>query len=314
MGGSRTSSTTTTQQLAPEQQELLDLVIPTAEGFINSPPELFPGSAIAGFDPLQTAAQESALDVAGNFLTPFTQSTADAHSNLQGAAIPLGTAGLGELIGGATAAQPARDFFLSGDALSPDSNPFLASTADAAIGRVADNLTSEVLPSIRRGAQSAGQVGSSRQGIAEGLAIRDFTDTAGDISANIFSQGFADNLGATTQVLGQTQSLAGDAASSLLSEGTRSLFAAPQIADLALLPTQILEAVGATRQGQTQNLLTEEANRFMTDQLLPFIVAQDIANLAFGIPGGSTTSSGSVPGPSGLETALGLGSLIAGFL
>ena len=61
-------------------------------------------------------------------------------------------------------------------------------------------------------------------------------------------------------------------------------------------------------------MLTEEANNFMLEQLMPFLIAQDVANLAFGIPGGSTisTSTQKNPGPSPIDIILGVASIATG--
>ncbi|KKL95600.1 hypothetical protein LCGC14_1852930 [marine sediment metagenome] len=63
-GGSGESRTVTTQELSPEQQQLLSLVIPEARKFVQNPPQQFPGSAIAPFTPNQLGAQQSALSQA----------------------------------------------------------------------------------------------------------------------------------------------------------------------------------------------------------------------------------------------------------
>lgn len=56
-GGGGTSTQTTTQELSPEQRELIKPVIPIATDYLKNPPQMFPGTGIAGFNPLQQAAQ-----------------------------------------------------------------------------------------------------------------------------------------------------------------------------------------------------------------------------------------------------------------
>ena len=63
---------------------------------------------------------------------------------------------------------------------------------------------------------------------------------------------------------------------------------------------QILEGVGTQAQQRAQALRTEEVQRFQAEQLLPFTVAQDIAALAFGLPGGKTGATGTVNPPSNM--------------
>lgn len=145
-----------------------------------------------GTSPLEQQAQQQALGVAGG-LSPFIQG-----------------------------AQGAGQFLTSTDILSPESNPFLAQTAQAATRPIFQNLMEQVLPGIRGGAVGAGGFGGSRQGIAEGIASRGALQTAGDVSGDIFSRGYGQGLGALQQGLAM----------------------APQTAALGLLPSQIMQQVG----------------------------------------------------------------------
>ena len=263
-GGGQTSTTTTVQELSPEQRRLINLVIPTAEQFAAQPPELFPGSAIQPFDPLQVQAQENVLALAGS-----------------GGQLPslTGQAGL--------ASQ-----FLLGPVLFPESNPALAAATEAAIRPLTEQFQNVVLPGIRGEAITAGGFGGSRQGIAEGLAAQGLTRQTGDVTASIQANAFQQSLDAMT----------------------RALFAAPTTAQLQFLPSTAVGAVGAQRQQMEQALLSEEAQRFISEQLIPFATAQDIAALAFGLPGGSVTSTSDIAGggQSGLGDFLGIAALLAG--
>lgn len=253
-GQPQTSTTSTTQQLSEEQRRLISLVIPTAEQFIQQPPELFPGSTIAPPDPAQLEAQERTL--------------------------ALGAAG-GPLEAFGNQATMASQFLL-GPVLFPESNPALRAATDAAIRPLTENFQNVVLPGIRGEAITAGGFGGSRQGIAEGLAAQGLTRQIGDVSATIQANAFQQSLDAMT----------------------RTLFAAPETAKLPLLPVALTEAVGAQRQMTEQALLSEEAQRFISEQLIPFSTAQDVAALAFGLPGervSSTTSFGGGGGGGGLS-------------
>ncbi len=68
--GGGESRTVTTQELSPEQQELLSLVIPEARRFVTNPPQQFPGSTVAPFTPNQLAAQQGALAWLRRLLRP----------------------------------------------------------------------------------------------------------------------------------------------------------------------------------------------------------------------------------------------------
>jgi hypothetical protein len=69
---------------------------------------------------------------------------------------------------------------------TPGANPYLNQSLNSAVGltnasyqqnqdSLTNNLTRNVLPSLRSGAIAAGQYGGSRQGIAEGNALSDYT-------------------------------------------------------------------------------------------------------------------------------------------
>lgn len=267
-GGSQPTSTTstTTQELAPQQKQLLDLVIPTATEFINNPPQLFPGSAIQGFTPLQREAQQGAVDV--------------------------GRGSVPEI--GARGAQ-ANQFLTSGAVLDPRTNPGLRGAIEAAISPLSRQFTSTVLPNIRNEAVSAGGFGGSRQGIAEGLASQGFLDAAGNAAANVVNPAFQAGLSAFTQGIGNTDSL--------------------QRAQL--LGPSVIGGVGEQQRLLGQQQLSEEAQRFLSEQVIPFSVAQDVAALAFGVGGGSSTTQSAGTGPDGggggdsLSTILGIAGLAA---
>jgi len=160
-------------------------------------------NTVAGFDPLQTQGQNLGVSTAGA-LSPYIT------NQLQN-----------------------QNFLASGGASNPNANPYLRGAANAAIRPIYENLNQNTIPSIRGEAAGTGNVGSSRQGIAEGLATQGAQRTAGDITSNIYSNAFGQGLGAQTQALGM----------------------APQMAQLSLLPANILSAIGGERQGLEQRRL-----------------------------------------------------------
>lgn len=157
-------------------------------------------NTFVGADPLQKQAQDMAQQYAYN-LSPFTE---------------------GAMRGGG--------FLTSGAVLDPSSNPYLASTAQAATRPIIQSLTENVLPAIGSEAGMTGNVGSSRQGIAEGLATQGALQAIGDTTSNLYSNAYGQGLGAMTSALQM----------------------APQIANLGLLPSSILSGVGGERRGLAQ--------------------------------------------------------------
>lgn len=239
---------TVTNVPSPQQNELMNLALPGVRKFAATTPTLYPGSQISPFDPSQTAGQEMALNAAGDQAT-LAQSGADVtNARLQ------------------QDPQSMRD-----EAINAVTRP------------IYQNLTEKALPAIRQDAISSGGYGGSRQGIAEGQAIRDTGTAAGDaaakISANIYD----------TDVKAQLQSLG------LL----------PQTQQAQLSPATTTSGVGDVRQNMAQALLGQDVNAYNYSQYAPFLQSQEILSLMQGLPGGSTVATGSVPQQNKFTQALG---------
>lgn len=76
---------------------------------------------------------------------------------------------------------------------STSGNPYLQQYGDALTQQSVQQFNQGVLPQIRSGAQAAGQYGSSRQGIAEGVAAGNASTGLGANLANLYSQGYNTN-------------------------------------------------------------------------------------------------------------------------
>lgn len=313
---SGTTRTTSVQELAPEQRELLNLVMPNVRDYINQDLELYPDSTVAGFNPMQIEARENIASTATNTVDPLSRATINTAQNLTTGGAAAGAAGAGTLLGaGAQGAQSladvlgeynvnqgGRDFLRSGALLDPSTNPVLGAQSRAAIAPLEESLLENILPNIRSDFVGNNMFGSSRQGIAEGRAINDFLRQAGDITTNLQANNFEQGLGAMLSSLNSGEQAAvsgigqglgaGEAGTGqLFNAALESLAASPSLANLAFLPGMTLEGLGSSERQLEQSRLTEAANRFSTEQMLPFLQAQDVANLAFGIGGGSATTT-----------------------
>lgn len=333
-GGGGTSKTVSTQELSDEQQDLMRLVMPAAKDYAGTPLELFPGSTIAPTDPLQEQGRNMVADAAGGVQQVANDSISTARQLMMGGgagalggagnltqAGQFGLGGLGRALSEYDTTQGGRDFLASGSLLDPNTNPVLEAQTEAALRPITRGLTEDVLPGIRSESMSNNMFGGSRQGIAEGRAMSDFLTQAGDISTNLQANNFNQGLGAmlaTTQ--GAREGLssatgqglgAGAAGTDAFSQlALRSLMESPNLASLAFSPGLALESVGSVRRGDEQARLSEEANRFTTEQMLPFLQAQDVAGLAFGLGGGSAVTEAQQSGGGGpMDAIAGLGPL-----
>ena len=327
-----TSRTVSTQELAPEQRQLLEFVMPLAENYASQPLELFPGSTIAPTNPIQDQARADILNTAGGSVSDLADRTIQTASNLQelGTVGGLGGAGqllgagqmgnqsLGSILSGYATTNPSREFLASGALLNPATNPVLGAQTSAAIRPLVDTLQERVLPQIRGEFVGNNMFGSSRQGLAEGLAteevIRQASDIATNLQANNFNQGLGAMLGvvnnatdALTSGIGAGLSAGASGTGQLLNAVLQSMGQSPSLGQFAFLPGMTAEGIGSIIRQDEQARLSELADRFTTEQMLPILQAQDIANLAFGIGGGSaTTTAQQNPAFDPISTGIGL--------
>jgi len=110
--------------------------------------------------------------------------------------------------------------------LSGDQNPYLQRAMQSAINPLTQNYQENVLGGITDEFAAAGQHGGSRQGIAEGIAGREYLQQVGDITSDMAYQDFAGSQERALQGLSQ----------------------APTVANLGLTPSQIMQQAGQQEQ------------------------------------------------------------------
>lgn len=130
-----------------------------------------------------------------------------------------GSQGLQNIIGGAQGAL--------GRALDPSQqNPYLQQAMQSAIRPLTQGYQENVLSGITDEAARAGQTGSSRQGIAEGIAGREYLQQLGDITSGMAYQDYGAGMDRMMQGIGQ----------------------AGQVANLGMIPSGIYGGVGQQQQ------------------------------------------------------------------
>lgn len=214
-------------------------------------------------------------------------------------------------------------------------NPAFQAALQSAIRPVTQQFQEQVMPGIKQGAIEAGQMGSSRQGVAEGIASRGYMDTVGDIGANMGNAAYAQGLqalqasgqlgqnlanmglGATQNAgaLGQASAaLGGQASANMSNLGSnfygQGLTALGQSSALTngvqqaqLAPGQIINQIGQQRTADQQAQLSDQVNRYNYQQNLPYTMISDYLSLLNGAQGGQTTSQQS--GGGGSNRAMG---------
>ncbi len=173
----------------------------------------------------------------------------------------------------------------AGDINDPLVQRQIADLADT----VGDQFGRTILPQISQGATGAGQFGSSRQGVAEGIA-------AGD-AAQAISQGATQALLGGQQVALQAQGLA------------------PQSIGLGLLPSEIEANIGQQRTQRSQQELLDEIQQFEAPRRAELQNLTEFTNLLASNPlvaeSDQTTTTTQKSKSSDLQTALSIGAIAA---
>jgi len=254
MAGNSGGSQNTTTQVIPYEgvQPFLDSAFQSLQDQTDSPRTFFPGSTVAP----QSAATQSGV----NSLT-------NAAQQQQG-----------------VANQVSDQFqFFTGDALSPDSNPFLAESARNAVKPIFEQLTQNVLPGIDRGAVQAGGFGGTAQANLQGDAIDRATTRALDASNNVFANAFENSSNRATDLIKSSPFLS-------------STFSAPGQTQLQ---------AGAVTDSFNQAGVNEDVNRHNFEQTGQFDQLLQYLSALQGVPFGQSTTAPGPTGPSFLNGALG---------
>jgi hypothetical protein len=154
-----------------------DMISEAQRLYATGGPQLFPGTRIARFNPLEAQGQ--------------AQTVATAQGPLQGLS---------------DSATNAAQFNL-GAGRDVASNPYFQGSLSAAIRPIREQLLEQVLPSIRNQALTGGSYGGSRQGIAEGLATKGAINAAQDATAQLSSQEYNNAQQRALSTMGQLPTL-----------------------------------------------------------------------------------------------------------
>ena len=258
-GGGTTKSTSTNINYSPEEaaqrakvmEEATRVYDATGGTIANS---AYPGAKVAGFSPETEMAQRLAVGNAAQSQNTINQMNQGVNYGLTGA-------------------------------MDVNSNPYLQKAMQAALSTNNHNFSDAggVLSQIRTGAESAGQYGGSRQGIAEGLAAARLNDTNANTVATMASNAY--DKGQDTFA--------------------KTLMFAPQALEAANTPVNLLSSVGAQKENYAQQLADYQANADMWKLNAPWTPLQNYASIVYGgsTPGTTTETSTGAPQRTALGTA-----------
>lgn len=245
-GGGNDTQTTTQTPWEPLQPYL------SGEGGIFSeaqrlyqqgPQTYYPGQTYAGFDPLQQQSQELGIDYAQSGLGGILDPTMSSFRNV-----------------------------VSGGLMSPDSNPYLQANIQSMADQVKENMALSGISQNEDAAQTTGQYGSSRHGLADYLTRKSANETIARNTSDMLMGGYNTGLNAMMQGMGM----------------------APQMGNLGMAPSNLLNTIGRERQGMTQQGITEDVNRFNFNQMAPW---QNLQNYASSLQGNYMGSGGATTSP-----------------
>jgi len=244
MGGKtgQRQDTTQTTTLPGNQQGNVDLLMSGARDLYNTGgPQYFPGQTYAGTDPRTIAGREGMTGYAGGSGLGLAQ---DVVAN-------------------------DRRFMDPNNIFNPSNIPGFQRAQEGVITNANNNLTRNVLPAIRQGAQATGSYGGSRQGIAEGLAGGETSRYIGDTLAGM-------NMNAYNTGLGLANSAANRA---------------PQTYGLGLAPSNTMAQVGDQYRTDEQRGIDAEMARYNFGEIAPLLNLQNFQSLIgqAGTYGGTTT-------------------------
>lgn len=160
-----------------------------------------------------------------------------------------------------------------GSALNaPDvaNNPYVQDQIQANTRLLNRNFQENIMPTIQGSATAAGQSGSSRHGVAEGIAARGTQEAIANQAANTMLSAYGQGLDARSQALGMSGNVLG----------------------LGMLPGQTMQGVGGTLNAEAQRYINEAMQRQQFDETGEWDLLsryQNVVNPTAGL-GGVTTA------------------------
>ncbi len=259
MGGGRTSqSQTQTTSLPQGQQQNVDALLSGALDYFNSGGRnFFPGDINADFNPNQIQGQNNLVNFAGGLGTDL--STEAINSN--------------------------RFFMDPNNIFQPNNIPGFQGSVDDLTRGFTQNLTENILPSVRGGATASGQFGGSASGIGEALSVERSNAGLSDSLSNLYLGAYGQGLDSFNQALNRAPSLFG----------------------LGAAPGHLQAGVGDIQQNQAQREIDADRARHDFEQNEPINMLQLLQQLTGqqGQFGGTTTGEVSQSGGGGAGNILG---------
>lgn len=240
------TQTTTQTPWAPLQPYLSEQggIYPEAQRlYQQNPSQYYSGQTYAGFDPLQQQSQQMGIDYAQSGLGGILDPTMASYKNV-----------------------------VSGGLMAPESNPYMSQNIDYMADKVNENMALSGISQNEDAAQSTGQYGSSRHGLADYLTRKDANEVIARNTNDMLMGGY--NSGLNAMMSGMSM--------------------APQMGELGMAPSNLMNTIGGERQGMSQQGITEDVNRYNYNQQAPW---DDLSRYSGALQGNYMGSGGTTTQP-----------------
>lgn len=300
--GKKTTEQTITQESKPDPF-LRDI----QRQFLSNIPQFPSGTLVAPLAPKSLAANKMLTEFATSPQAFAAQPLAADSARLAGISSELATSPFltDSVLNQARTLNTIADV----SNLDPRSNPFVAAAADAANRQTVGTLVNDVLPRIRDSEVTAGQFGGSRRGIAEANAVSGAAQAIADTTSRAFFGQYNQNVQnalqaarqapATLMLPQQALGMAQGAQTSAINDRNAANMQALRAID-------VLDKAGQQLQGQAQQVINGEVQRFMANVQIPLETVRAVGGLtAANSSAGTITSAGLGRGVSPLAGAAG---------
>lgn len=277
-GSNTTTTSSNTSRADPQADSIYRGILDRAEGVASTPYQSYAGELVAPMNAQQNLGI-GGINASANFAQPFIQ---DAAGYARDSAAPI-------------SAGQIQNYL----------NPHTQNVVDATQAQF-DRSNAKGQTALTGNAIAQGALGGNRVGVAQANLAGEQQAQQNPVIAGLYSQGYQQALTAA-QADAQRQ---GQAAYSLGNLGV-----AGQNAALTGAQSQI--AAGSLQQQTQQAQNTADYGQFMQAQGYPYQQLQWLAGLSTGVGsqlGGTSTSTGTTPGPDRTGQLIGLGTAALGFL
>lgn len=301
-GGTTTNTTTQSTELPPWLKTYAEEGLKSASELTKQPYQAFEGNRIAGFSPLQVSTQEAA-----GKMTPSAGTEAAMGTTGEVAGRALGTGyQAGQFQGGQFGGAEAQQYM----------NPYMQNVVDIQ-KREAQRQSGIQGTQQQAQAAQAGAFGGSRDAIMRAERERNLETQMGDIQAQGSNVAFqqaqqqfnadqarrmqAEQQGEQSRQFGAGVGMQGlqTALSAAGQYGTLAGQGFQQGMDI----NRLQNAYGAQQQALQQQGLTQSYEDFQRQQQDPYNKLSFMSGMVRGTPGMTSTTTGTTPNPSFLQTA-----------